>query len=135
LSEDGCHLRALPQILDWDWTKQLSAEVVARRRTATSRSPGAGHGGPARRRAHRAAARLGVNPDVIDELLDGVSLVLPSSSTFDVAGRLAPVELRSLDAIHVAAAGELGPDLEGVVTYDQRVIAGANAAGFPVIRP
>ena len=85
--------------------------------------------------AHRAAARLGVNPDVIDELLDGISLVLPSASTFDVAGRRAPAELRSLDAIHVAAAGELGPDLEGVVTYDQRVIAGAEAAGFPVIRP
>src|ERR1035437_10259842 len=40
--------------------------------------------------AHRAAARLGVNPDVIDELLDGISLVLPSASTFDVAGRRAP---------------------------------------------
>ena len=85
--------------------------------------------------AHRAAARLGVNPDVIDELLDGISLVLPSASTFDVAGRLAPAEVRSLDAIHLAAAGELGPDLEGVVTYDQRVIAGAQAAGFAVIRP
>ena len=85
--------------------------------------------------AYRAAARLGVNPDVIDELLDGLSLVLPSASTFDVAGRLAPAELRSLDAIHLAAASELGPDLEGVVTYDQRVIAGAQAAGFPVIRP
>jgi hypothetical protein len=85
--------------------------------------------------AHRGADRLGVNPDVIDELLDGVSLVLPSSSTFDVAGRLAPAELRSLHAIHLAAAGELGPDLEGVVTYDQRVIVGAQVAGFPVIRP
>ena len=85
--------------------------------------------------AHRAAARLGVNPDVIDELLDGVSLVLPSASTFNVAGRIAPAELRFLDAIHLAAAGELGPDLEGVVTYDQRVIVGAQAAGFPVIRP
>jgi hypothetical protein len=85
--------------------------------------------------AHRAGARLGVDPDVIDELLDGVSLVLPSASTFDVAGRLVPAELRSLDAIHLAAAGELGPDLEGVVTYDQRVIAGAQDAGFPVIRP
>jgi hypothetical protein len=36
---------------------------------------------------------------------------------------------------HRAAAGELGPDLEGVVTYDQRVIVGAQVAGFPVIRP
>ena len=36
---------------------------------------------------------------------------------------------------HRAAAGELGPDLEGVDTYDQRVIVGAQVAGFPVIRP
>lgn len=85
--------------------------------------------------AHRAATRLGVDPNVIDELLDGVSLVLPSASTFEAAARLAPVELRSLDALHLAAAAELGPDLEGVVTYDQRVIAGAQSAGFAVIRP
>ena len=63
--------------------------------------------------AHRAAARLGVSREVIDELLDGVSLFLPSASTLDVAGRLVPVKLRSLDAVHLAAAGELGPDLEG----------------------
>ena len=85
--------------------------------------------------AHRAAARLGVSRDVIDELLDGVSLFLPSASTFDVAGRLAPAELRSLDAVHLAAAGELGPDLEGVVTYDRRVVMGAEAAGLPVLQP
>ena len=30
--------------------------------------------------AHRAAARLGVNPDVIDELLDGVSLEIGRAS-------------------------------------------------------
>ena len=85
--------------------------------------------------AHRAAARLGLSRDVIDELLDGVSLILPSASTFDVAGRLVPGELRSLEAVHLAAAGELGPDLEGVVTYDRRVMMGATAAGFQVIRP
>jgi len=84
--------------------------------------------------SHRAAARLGVDPDVIDELLDGISLILPSASTYNAAARLAPVELRSLDALHLAAAAELGPDLEGVVTYDARVIAGAQFAGFPVVR-
>ena len=85
--------------------------------------------------ARRAAARPGLSREVIDELLDGGSLFFPSASTFDVAGRLVPAELRSLDAVHLAAAGELGPDLEGVVTYDRRVVMGAEAAGFPVIQP
>jgi hypothetical protein len=35
----------------------------------------------------------------------------------------------------LAAAGELGPDLEEVVPYDLRVVMGAEAAGFPVIQP
>lgn len=85
--------------------------------------------------AHRAAMRLSVDPEIIEELLDGVSLIIPSASTFDVAGRLGPVELRSLDAVHLAAAGEIGPELEGVVTYDRRIVIGAAAAGFPVIQP
>jgi hypothetical protein len=40
--------------------------------------------------ARRAAARPGLSREVIDELLDGVSLFFPSASTFDVAGRLDP---------------------------------------------
>jgi predicted nucleic acid-binding protein len=85
--------------------------------------------------AHRAAMRLGLAPELIEELLDSVSLILPSASTFELAGRLGPVDLRSLDAVHLAAAGEIGPELEGVVTYDRRLVLGAAAAGFPVIQP
>ncbi len=85
--------------------------------------------------AHRAALRLGLGPEIIEELLDGVSLILPSASTFDLAGRLGPVDLRSLDAVHLAAAAEIGPELEAVVTYDRRLVLGAAAAGFPVIQP
>ncbi len=85
--------------------------------------------------AQRAASRVGIAADVIEELLDRVSLVLPSASTYHAAGRLAPSQLRSLDAIHLVAASELGPDLEGVVTYDSRVAAGAHTAGWAVIRP
>ena len=85
--------------------------------------------------AHRAAMRLEVAPEIIEELLDSISLILPSASTFGLAGRLGPVDLRCLDAVHLAAAGEIGPELEGVVTYDHRVVFGAAAAGFPVIQP
>ena len=85
--------------------------------------------------AHRAAMRLEVAPEIIEELLDSISLILPSASTFGLAGRLGPVDLRSLDAVHLAAAGEIGPELEAGVTYDRRVASGAAAAGFPVIQP
>jgi hypothetical protein len=58
-----------------------------------------------------------------------------SVSTFLVAGCLDLPELRSLDALHLAAALELGDDLEGVVTYDGRMIAGAKAVPITVVSP
>jgi uncharacterized protein len=43
--------------------------------------------------------------------------------------------LRSLDAIHLATARVLGPDLDGLATYDGRLAAAAKDAGIPVIDP
>jgi predicted nucleic acid-binding protein len=37
------------------------------------------------------------------------------------ASTLAPVELRTLDAIHLASALTLGDDLAGLLTYDERL--------------
>lgn len=51
------------------------------------------------------------------------------------ARRLPPGVLRSLDAIHVATALELGEDLTAVVSYDQRMIDAATAAGLEVVSP
>ena len=53
----------------------------------------------------------------------------------DRAGELVPLRLRTLDAIHVATAGLLGPDLEAVVTYDRRMIEAAKLYGLPVASP
>jgi predicted nucleic acid-binding protein len=84
-----------------------------------------------RTEALRAGQRLGI----VAEALDVVSLVAPGSSTFLAAGRLRPTTLRSLDALHLATAFELGGDLQGVVTYDARMIEGADAASIAVITP
>ncbi|HVB52446.1 MAG TPA: hypothetical protein VND89_12005 [Acidimicrobiales bacterium] len=46
-------------------------------------------------------------------------------SAFFAAGRLLPETLRSLDALHLATALEIGDDLEGVVVCDDRLIEGA----------
>lgn len=51
------------------------------------------------------------------------------------AGLLDPPELRTLDAIHLAAAKALGSDLAAVVTYDERMAAAALGLGLPVEAP
>jgi len=88
-----------------------------------------------RTEALRAAGRLEIDDTTVERALAAISLVLPAVSTFFTAGRLDPQELRSLDALHLAAALELGDDLEGVVTYGGRMIAGATAARIPVVSP
>lgn len=85
--------------------------------------------------ALRAGQRLGLDLEGVNQALDAVSLVLPSATTFHRAGTLLPPALRSLDALHVASAMELGSDLEAVVAYDARLIESARAAGFAVVSP
>jgi predicted nucleic acid-binding protein len=88
-----------------------------------------------RTEALRAGDRLGVSDEVVAEALEGVSLVNPAPSTFLAAGRLRPAALRSLDALHLATALELGADLEGLVTYDARLIEAARIASLEVVTP
>jgi predicted nucleic acid-binding protein len=57
------------------------------------------------------------------------------SEILDLAWRLDPVGLRSLDAIHLATALRLADELEAIVTYDRRMIAGARLLGVPVASP
>ena len=88
-----------------------------------------------RTEALRAALHLEINERAIVEALEAVSLILPAVSTFLTAGTLGPSTLRSLDALHLAAALELGGDLEGLVTYDVRLAAAASAASLTVVAP
>ncbi len=43
--------------------------------------------------------------------------------------------LRTLDAIHLASALDMGADLEAFVTYDARLAAAARDAGLTVVSP
>jgi predicted nucleic acid-binding protein len=88
-----------------------------------------------RTEALRAANRLGLDRQILDAALETVSLVLPAASTFRSAGMLEPSDLRSLDALHLATALELGTDLEGLVTYDDRLGRAASAASIQVVAP
>ena len=51
------------------------------------------------------------------------------------AARLEPTTLRSLDAIHLATALEVGDDLDGLVTYDVRMAQAAENLGLRVLAP
>ena len=68
-------------------------------------------------------------------VLDALILVTLPSAVFDRAAMLEPDLLRSLDSLHLAAALELGDELEGIVTYDRRLAAGAQALGIHVVAP
>lgn len=79
-------------------------------------------GAPATSRARRQLGRLHLVP-LDRRLLD------------DAADLPAPATLRSLDAIHLASAQRLGPDLRAVVTYDQRMAHCATSLGLAVEAP
>lgn len=83
------------------------------------------------------AVRLGA-PDRVTtarEVLASVTLLSVTSAILDRAALLGPLNLRSLDSIHMASAMELGDDLETVVTYDHRMADGCRALGIHVVSP
>lgn len=68
-------------------------------------------------------------------VLDSITIVAVTADIFEQAGRLEPRALRTLDAIHLAAALVLGDELEGMVTYDDRLADAAEANGVQAIAP
>ena len=69
------------------------------------------------------------------KVLDSLTLIQVTPSLFEQAGRIDPIELRTLDAIHLAAALDLGDDLDGIVSYNDRLNAAAHRAGLAVLSP
>jgi hypothetical protein len=89
-------------------------------------------------RTEVARALLPLGPDAVRrgrEVLARVDLLRVNDRVLDAAGLLPPADLRSLDAIHLASAEQLGSDLRGFVTYDARLAAAATGRGFRVIQP
>jgi hypothetical protein len=62
-------------------------------------------------------------------------LIELSQSILDAAGLLDPVTLRTPDALHLATAQALSPQLDALVTYDERMTAAGAALGLPVVAP
>jgi uncharacterized protein len=68
-------------------------------------------------------------------VLDSITLVDVGTQTFEQAGRIDPALLRTRDAVHLAAALDLGDDLDGIVTYDERLAEAARLNGIPTSAP
>jgi predicted nucleic acid-binding protein len=68
-------------------------------------------------------------------VLDVVDVVEFDVAIARSAAALGPSALRTLDAIHLATAMALGPELDAFVTYDDRLAEAARAVGLPVVRP
>ncbi|HWC08960.1 MAG TPA: type II toxin-antitoxin system VapC family toxin [Solirubrobacterales bacterium] len=69
-----------------------------------------------------------------NELIELLALYPVDRSLLRGAGALAEPSLRTLDAIHVASAVELGP-VDAFVTYDERQAAAARLAGLKTMSP
>ena len=69
------------------------------------------------------------------DVLARIHLVDLDSLTIRRAIDINPRTLRTFDAIHLATALSLEPDLEGMVVYDKRLGDAARAAGLTVWAP
>jgi uncharacterized protein len=77
-------------------------------------------------------------PDLItdaQQVIAQIAVVEPNEAIRARAALLEPVTLRSLDALHLATALEIGDELDGLVTYDARLSAAAATAGLEVLAP
>ena len=84
----------------------------------------------------RAVARLGLGtPEELAALERDLYFVDLDQSLVAAAATVAPMGLRTLDAIHLATALLLRPDLGALVTYDRRLADAAQAAGLEVVSP
>lgn len=81
----------------------------------------------------RLAIRVNLAQTAVTSLLERFDLVEIDRSLYREAGLLPDSHLRSLDALHLAAALRVGADV--MLTYDHRQAAAADAAGLPVARP
>jgi predicted nucleic acid-binding protein len=69
------------------------------------------------------------------DVLARLDLIRLNDRVLNAAGAMEPLELRSLDAIHLATAEQLGSELGPFVTYDERLADAARQQGHGVATP
>lgn len=81
----------------------------------------------------RLGIRLSVPQEHVTLVLERLDLLMPDDTVFRSAGLLPGPALRSLDALHVAAALRWGADT--VATYDERQAVAVRGVGLRVAAP
>ena len=104
-------------VSDGSWIITTSALSLAELRRAAQR---------------RGSAELAAARALLSSAIDWFDL---TESILTTAGELEPPLLRTLDAIHVAAARSLGDACDGLITYDRRMREAARVAGLTVLAP
>ncbi|MEO6496939.1 MAG: PIN domain-containing protein [Solirubrobacteraceae bacterium] len=69
------------------------------------------------------------------EVPASLAIVALTDDVRALAAQMEPVELRTLDAVHLASALTLGDDLGAVLTYDRRMAAAAGELDVIVLSP
>jgi predicted nucleic acid-binding protein len=111
-------------------------ETPALRRWIARHQPALVASDLARTELARAVRRVAPDRMVrVRKVLDSITLMEVTAAIFEAAARLDPEGLRSLDAIHLAAALDLGDDLEGMITYDDRLAEAAQLNAIATIAP
>jgi predicted nucleic acid-binding protein len=64
-----------------------------------------------------------------------LTVIRLDDALYEAAADLEPASLRSLDAVHLAAALSVGRELAGVATYDVRMTGAAHTLGLRVEAP
>jgi predicted nucleic acid-binding protein len=79
------------------------------------------------------------DPDLISQgraVLESITLIALPRNVYESAATLGPPVLRSLDALHLASAVDVGGDeLTAIITYDLRMIEAARSLGIETIAP
>jgi hypothetical protein len=86
----------------------------------------------------RVLRRLGLGQGaelLVRGVVERIELLRLDDQILDRASEVGPTDLRTLDAIHLASALAIGRELDAVVTYDRRLAAAAEEAGFAVMSP
>jgi uncharacterized protein len=79
--------------------------------------------------------RLRAELSYAERLWERLDVIAVSSRILNDAADIEQPFLRTLDAIHLAAASSVGESLSAFITYDKRLAAAAQETGLPVRSP